>query len=147
MPKDMHILLVEDNPGDVLLTQEALKESAVKNRLSVVRDGAEALDYINKLGAYAHAPEPDLILLDLNLPKVNGHEVLERIKTNARWKAIPVIMLTTSQAESDVQRAYNAHANCYITKPTGFGPFVELISGVEQYWTRLVTLPGRLKPS
>lgn len=136
------ILLVEDNPGDVRLTREALKENKIQNNLHVVQDGVEALAFLRHEGNYADAPRPDLILLDLNLPKVNGREVLASIKTDPNLKRIPVVILTTSAAERDIFETYNLHANCYITKPVDLDQFLEVIKSVEGFWLSIVKLPN-----
>ena len=137
----IEILMVEDNPGDVRLTQEALKAAKVSNTLHVVEDGVAALDFLYRRGAYGAVPRPDLILLDLNLPRKNGREVLEEIKQDAQLKTIPVVILTTSQAEQDVLRAYSLHANCYISKPVDFLQFTTIIRTIEEFWLTIVTLP------
>ena len=137
----IEILLVEDSRGDVRLTQEAHKEAKVANNLSVVDDGEKALRFVRKEGEYAEAPRPDLILLDLNLPRKDGREVLEEIKSDPELRAIPVVILTTSRAEEDVLRAYNLYANCYITKPIDFGQFMEVVRTIEQFWLTVVKLP------
>lgn len=141
--RPIEILMVEDNPGDVRLTREALKGAKVSNTLRVVEDGAAALDFLYQRGDYGDAPRPDLILLDLNLPKKNGREVLEEIKQDAQLKTIPVVILTTSQAEEDVVRAYSLHANCYITKPVDFAQFTKIVRTIEDFWLSIVTLPPR----
>ncbi len=141
--KPIEILLVEDNPGDVRLTQEALKESKVSNTLSVVNDGVEAMDYLKRKGIYAEAVRPDIILLDLNLPKKDGREVLEEIKGDSNLKEIPVVVLTTSQAEQDIIKAYSNHANCFISKPVDFNRFVEIVKSIELFWFTIVRLPRR----
>ncbi|MDR7376146.1 CheY-like chemotaxis protein [Rhodoferax ferrireducens] len=141
--RPIEILMVEDNPGDVRLTQEALKDAKILNTLRVVEDGAAALDYLHRRGDYANAPRPDLILLDLNLPKKNGREVLEDIKGDENLKLIPVVILTTSHAEEDVVRAYSLHANCYITKPVDFTQFTKIVRTIEDFWLSIVTLPPR----
>lgn len=141
--RPIEILMVEDNPGDVRLTQEALKGAKVSNTLQVVEDGAAALDFLYRRGDYADAPRPDLILLDLNLPKKNGREVLEVIKQDAQLKMIPVVILTTSQAEEDVVRAYSLHANCYISKPVDFTQFTKIVRTIEDFWLSIVTLPPK----
>jgi CheY-like chemotaxis protein len=135
------ILLVEDNPGDVRLTIEALKEGKILNEVSVVEDGVEALDYLHRNGKYSEAPRPDLILLDLNLPKKDGREVLEDIKQDGGLKKIPVVVLTTSAAERDILRAYNLHANCYITKPVDLEQFIRVVQLIEDFWLTIVKLP------
>jgi chemotaxis family two-component system response regulator Rcp1 len=137
----VEILLVEDNPGDVRLTQEALKESKVTNNLSVAEDGVEALAFLQREGKYADAPRPDLLLLDLNLPKKDGRELLEEIKADDNLKRIPVVVLTTSKAEEDILRMYNQHANCYITKPIDFDQFIDVVKSIEDFWLTIVKLP------
>lgn len=139
--KGIHILLVEDNEGDILLTTEALEERKIINKISVAKDGKEALDFIFKEGAYKNATTPDLILLDVNLPKKSGHEVLQVIKSDDRTAHIPVIMLTTSSSETDINLSYKHHANCYITKPVEVNDFLEAISGIEDFWLNIVKLP------
>lgn len=139
----VEILMVEDNPGDVRLAREVLKDSKVWNALHVVEDGVAALDFLYRRGGYGGAPRPDLILLDLNLPKKNGREVLEEIKQDAHLKTIPVVILTTSQAEEDVLRAYSLHANCYITKPLDFAQFIKVVRTIEDFWLTIVTLPPK----
>jgi chemotaxis family two-component system response regulator Rcp1 len=141
--KPIEILMVEDNPGDVRLTREALKHGKVSNTMHVVEDGVAALDFLYRRGAYGKAPRPDLILLDLNLPKKNGREVLQEIKQDAHLQAIPVVILTTSQAEEDVLRAYRLHANCYITKPVDFIQFTKIVRTIEEFWLTIVTLPPK----
>jgi chemotaxis family two-component system response regulator Rcp1 len=135
------ILLVEDNPGDVRLTMEALKEGKILNEVSVVSDGVEALAYLRHERGYADAAKPDLILLDLNLPKKDGREVLEEIKNDDDLKTIPVVVLTTSAAERDILRAYNLHANCYITKPVDLDQFIKVVQVIEDFWLTIVKLP------
>jgi CheY-like chemotaxis protein len=139
--KPVEILLVEDNPGDVRLTQEALKEGKVRNNLNVVVDGEEALSFLYRQGKYADAPRPDLIMLDLNLPKKDGHEVLAVIKGEEDLQRIPVVVLTTSQAEEDILKAYNLSANCYITKPVDLDQFIAAVKSIENFWLILVKLP------
>ncbi|MBL0209781.1 MAG: response regulator [Holophagaceae bacterium] len=139
--KPIEILLVEDNPGDVRLTREALKEGKVRNVLSVVQDGVEALAFLKRQGAYAKAARPDLILLDLNLPKIDGQEVLAEIKESPALRAIPVVILTTSSAEQDILRTYNLHANCYITKPLDMDQFISVVKSIEDFWLTVVKLP------
>jgi CheY-like chemotaxis protein len=141
--RPIEILLVEDTPGDVRLTREAMTESSIENHLNVVNDGSAAIDFLERRGAYAHAPVPDLVLLDLNLPKVSGHEVLRHMKSTDALKMIPVIALTTSDADRDIQTCYAAHVNCYITKPMSYGPFMDLMRGVSDFWLRRVELPNR----
>ena len=135
------ILLVEDNPGDVRLTMEALKEGKILNEVRVVEDGVEALDFLHRTGKYANAPRPDQILLDLNLPKKDGREVLAEIKEDDHLKKIPVVVLTTSAAERDILRAYNLHANCYITKPVDLEQFIHVVQLIEDFWLTIVKLP------
>lgn len=139
--KSVHILLVEDNEGDILLTTEALEEGKISNKLSVVRDGKEAIDFLNRNGNFESAQLPDLILLDVNLPRVNGHEVLEYIKTHPDFKVIPVIMLTTSSSQEDINLSYKNYANCYITKPIEVSDFMEAVNKIEEFWINLVKLP------
>ena len=138
----VEILLVEDNPGDVRLTEEALKESKVLNNLYVAEDGVEALEFLRKEGRHAGAPHPDLILLDLNLPKKDGRELLEEIKSHDDLKRIPVVVLTTSRAEEDILRMYDQHANCYITKPIDFEQFIEVVRSIENFLLTIVKLPS-----
>ena len=135
------ILLVEDSPSDILITREAFAEFKVLNTLHVVEDGVEALAFLKHEGKYASAPRPDLILLDLNLPRMNGREVLAKIKADQNMKKIPVVILTTSHAEQDVLQSYDQHANCYIVKPVGFENFVEAMKSIRQFWFSIVTLP------
>ena len=137
----IEILLVEDNPGDVRLTVEALKEAKVLNNLSVASDGVEALAFLRRQGVYRDARRPDLIFLDLNLPRKEGREVLAEIKGDESLRRIPVVVLTTSQAEQDVLRSYDLHANCYITKPLDLDQFMEVIHSVEGFWLTIVKLP------
>lgn len=135
------ILLVEDNPGDIRLTQEALKESKMRNRLNVVHDGVEALDFLRRKAPYDHAPRPDIILLDLNLPRKDGRAVLEEIKADADLRRIPVVILTTSDDEHDILRSYDLHANCYITKPLDLHQFASIVKTIENFWFQIVKLP------
>jgi chemotaxis family two-component system response regulator Rcp1 len=141
--RPIEILLVEDSPSDTELTQEALREAKVRNHLSSVEDGVQAMDFLRRRGLYAVAPRPDLIMLDLNLPRKDGREVLAEIKEDPELKTIPVVVLTTSQAEQDVLRAYHLHANCYITKPVDFEQFLHAIRSIESFWLLVVTLPPR----
>ncbi len=134
------ILLVEDNPGDIRLTQEALKESQMEIHLDVVSDGEQAIDFLTRKGKYAEAARPHIILLDLNLPKKNGIEVLKEVKANESLKKIPIIVLTTSDADHDITKAYSLHANCYILKPVDFDDFAKVIKLVEIYWFKTVQL-------
>jgi CheY-like chemotaxis protein len=133
--------MVEDSPSDAQLTIEALHAAKIANRLSHVEDGVEALRFLRREGPYADAPRPDLILLDLNLPRKDGREVLEELKRDADLKVIPVVVLTTSQSEQDVLRSYELHANCYITKPVDFTQFMEVVRAIEHFWLTVVTLP------
>lgn len=138
----INILLVEDNPGDIRLTKEVLKEGKIQNNLSVVMDGEEALLFVNKKGKYKTAVTPDIILLDLNLPKKDGREVLAEIKADSELKLIPVIVLTTSEAEQDIINMYSHHANCYITKPVDFSQFINVVRSIENFWLTIVKLPS-----
>ena len=140
--RPIEILLVEDNSGDVRLTIEALKEGKVRNRLSVARDGVEALAFLRREGPHASAPRPDLILLDLNLPRLDGREVLAEIKGDARLRRIPVVVLTTSKAEEDILRTYDLHANCYINKPVDLDQFISVVRSIDDFWLSVVRLPG-----
>jgi CheY-like chemotaxis protein len=133
--------MIEDNPGDVRLTQEALKENKMYNCLHVVSDGVEAMAFLRQQGKYADAPRPDLILLDLNLPKKDGREVLAEIKADENLKRIPVVILTSSQAEEDVLKTYNLHANCYVTKPVDLDQFIRVVKSIEEFWLTIVKLP------
>jgi len=138
--RSAHILLVEDNDGDILLTTEALNENKIVNKISVVKDGSAAIAFVLKQGRYADAETPDLILLDVNLPKKNGHEVLKAIKADEQARKIPVIMLTTSSNQRDVELAYANHANCFITKPVEVDEFLTAINSIEAFWLDIVTL-------
>ena len=140
--RPVNILLVEDNPGDVRLTREGLKEGKVLNHLSVVEDGVEAMAFLRQEGHYSDVVRPDLILLDLNLPKKNGREVLQEIKSDPGLRSIPVVVLTTSRAEEDILRSYDLHANCYITKPVDVQQFVSVVQFIEEFWVTVVTLPS-----
>ena len=135
------ILLVEDNPGDERLTREALKEGKVYSNLHWVKDGVEAMEFLRRSGKHQGAPRPDIILLDLNLPKKDGREVLQDIKNDAELKRIPVVVLTTSKAEEDVLRTYNLHANCYVTKPVDLEKFIVVVKSIDAFWLTVVTLP------
>jgi len=137
----INILLVEDNPGDVRLTIEALKENKMRNNLHVVEDGMEAMAFLRREGRYAGAPRPDLVLLDLNLPKKDGCQVLAEIKADEDLRRIPVVILTTSQAEEDVVRSYTLHANCYVTKPVDLDQFIKVVRSIEEFWLTIVKLP------
>ena len=138
----IEILLVEDNPGDVRLTREAFNEGRLLNNLNVVNDGVEALAYLRQEGEYASRTRPDLVLLDLNLPRKDGREVLEEIKADEKLRMIPVVVLTTSAAQEDVTRAYGSHANCYITKPVDLDQFLRVAQSIESFWLSLVRLPS-----
>jgi two-component system response regulator len=143
---EMHpieVLLVEDDPGDVLLTQEAFSHNKVGNNLNVVNDGEQALAYLRGEGDYASAPRPDLMLLDLNLPRLSGFEVLEVVKNDPDLRSIPVVILTTSEAEQDILRGYNLHANAYITKPVDFDQFVRVVQQVDEFFFTVVKLPRK----
>ena len=141
--KSVDVLLVEDNPADVRLTTEAIKDVKMKNNLFVVQDGIEAIRFLRKEGEYSLVPRPDLILLDLNLPKKDGREVLAEIKADPELKTIPVVVLTSSKAEEDILKAYKLHANCYTTKPVNFERFVEVVQSIEGFWFSVVKLPLR----
>ena len=140
--RPVEILLVEDNPGDMRLTKEALKEGKVYNNLHWANDGVEALAFLRREGKYSAAPAPDIILLDLNLPKKDGREVLLAVKSDDRLKHIPVVILTTSKAEEDVLRTYNLHANCYVTKPVDLEKFIVVVKSIDAFWLTVVTLPN-----
>ena len=140
-PKDAEILLVDDNPADVRLVREALYESRLRNELHVVGDGEEALAFLRREAGFADAPRPDLVLLDLNLPKKNGREVLAEMKSNKMLKDIPVVILTTSNSDRDVLESYDLCANCYVRKPVQFQAFVEVVQSIENFWFKIVTLP------
>lgn len=144
--RSAEILLVEDNPADVGLTREALVDAKVANHLTVVSDGMEAMAYLRREGKYAKATRPDLILLDLNLPKKDGRSVLADVKADESLKRIPVVVLTTSTADEDVYRAYGLHANCYICKPVDFGTFVRIVNSLENFWLGVVRLPPKAPP-
>jgi CheY-like chemotaxis protein len=139
----VQILLVEDNPGDVRLTREALKEAKFRNTLHVVGDGVEALAYLRQQGQYASAVRPHLIMLDLNLPRMDGREVLAAIKKDADLRRIPVVVLSSSQAETDIARAYELHANCYVTKPVDIDHFLQVVKSIEEFWVEIVKLPSQ----
>jgi two-component system, chemotaxis family, response regulator Rcp1 len=141
MNKEVKILFVEDNEGDIVLTLEALKEARVSNHITVLRDGEEAIAYLKKNGKYADAETPDLILLDINLPKMDGKEVLSKIKNDPDLLVIPVVILTTSDSEKDIIESYHNHANCYITKPVDFSKFMEVIITIKDFWISIVQLP------
>ena len=141
--RPIEILLVEDSPSDAEFTVEALKEAKVRNHLSLVEDGVQAMEFLRRQGKYAQAPRPDLVMLDLNLPRKDGREVLAELKADDHLKMIPVVVLTTSRAEEDVLRAYQLHANCYITKPVDFQQFLNVVRAIESFWLFIVTLPPR----
>ena len=140
----VEILLVEDNPGDARLCQEALKESKILNNLHIAKDGQEALDFIFKIGEYQDVPTPDLIILDLNLPKVHGKDVLRQVKENENTKKIPVVVLSSSKAEEDIIKSYELHANSYITKPLDFNQFIEIVKELNEFWLGIVKLPTKV---
>jgi CheY-like chemotaxis protein len=139
--RPIQILLVEDSPSDAHLTLKALSLAKVANRVSHVEDGVGAMEFLKRQGPYVQAPRPDLVLLDLNLPRKNGREVLEEMKSDPELKTIPVIVLTTSSAEQDILKSYQLHANCYITKPVNFDRFIECVTSIEQFWLSVVVLP------
>jgi chemotaxis family two-component system response regulator Rcp1 len=139
--KAVDILLVEDNPGDVRLTKEALRDAKVLNKIFVAKDGVEAMEFLRKEGAFTDMHMPDLILLDLNLPRKDGREVLAEIKEDPKLKHIPVVILTSSKADEDILKAYNLHANCYVTKPVDLNGFVEIMHSMEEFWFTIVKLP------
>jgi len=138
----IEILLVEDNPGDSRLAKEALKESKLKNNLYVAEDGVEAMNFLYKTGKYSKMPRPDLVILDLNLPKKDGREVLAEIKNDENLKRIPVVILTISKAEEDILKTYNLHANCYVTKPLDLDQFMKVVRSIEDFWLTIVKLPN-----
>jgi two-component system, chemotaxis family, response regulator Rcp1 len=142
MTEPITILLVEDNPGDVRLTQEALRDSQMPNRMYVVNDGEAALQFLRNQGIYASMPRPDIVLLDLNLPRRDGREVLAALKQDDALRAIPVIVLTTSDDSWDIRKAYDLHANCYITKPVDYGEFIHIIKMIENFWFNVAKLPS-----
>ena len=141
--RPIEILLVEDIPSDVEFTIEALKEAKIRNHLSIAEDGVQAMEFLRRQGRHAKAPRPDLIMLDLNLPRKDGREVLAELKADEKLKMIPVVVLTTSRAEEDVLRAYQLHANCYIAKPVDFQQFLNVVRAIESFWLFIVTLPPR----
>jgi CheY-like chemotaxis protein len=141
--RHIELLLVEDNPGDVLFTEEALQEISIPVRLSVVADGEAALLFLRRIGEFAAAPRPDLILLDLNLPKITGIEVLAEVKRDPQLRQIPIVVFTTSNAEDDIKKTYDLHANCFITKPTGLGGYSAAMRALEGFWLGTVELPPR----
>jgi len=141
--RPIEVLLVEDDPGDELMTREAFEENKVRNNLHVARDGKEALDFLNRRGQYADAPRPDLVLLDLNLPKFDGRQVLAEIKADENLRTIPVVVLTTSAAEEDIVRSYQLHANAYVTKPVDFTRFIQVVRQIDEFFVSVVRLPAR----
>jgi chemotaxis family two-component system response regulator Rcp1 len=141
--RSVEILLVEDNPGDVRLTLEALRDSKMSNNMNVVEDGVEAMAFLRQEGEYANAPRPDVILLDLNLPKKDGREVLAEVKADENLRRIPVVVLTTSQAEEDILRTYDLQANCYVTKPLDLDQFIKVVRSIEEFWLTIVKLPPK----
>ena len=141
--KVIDVLLVEDDPGDVLMTREAFEDNKVVNRLQVVSDGVSALTFLRKEGEFADAPTPDLVLLDLNLPRMDGREVLEAMKSDDALRSIPVVVLTTSEAEEDVVRSYSLHATAYVTKPVDFDRFIEVVRQIDEFFVEVVRLPQR----
>jgi len=141
--RQVEILLVEDDPGDVLMTREAFADYKLRNQLHVVDDGAEAMAFLRQEGQYSDRPRPDLVLLDLNLPRMDGREVLEAIKSDPELASIPVVVLTTSEAEDDVLRSYSLHANAYVTKPVDFERFIEVVRQIDDFFVTVVRLPTR----
>lgn len=142
--KQYYVLLIEDNPGDVRLTEEAFRENGDKVALEVVMDGVEAVAFLNKEGKYADKPTPDLILMDLNLPKWDGKQILEKIKTNTGLQRIPIVVLTTSNTSVDVLKSYDLHANCFINKPVDFNDFFNIIKRIQEFWLETIILPSRI---
>jgi two-component system response regulator len=141
--KPIDVLVVEDNPGDARLIKEVLNSNKIFCRLHTVKDGVEAMNFLYRNGEYSEAPRPDLIFLDLNLPKKDGREVLKEIKTDEKLKQIPVVVMTTSQAEEDIFKSYSLHANCYVTKPLDLDQFVRVVKSIEEFWFTLVKLPSK----
>jgi CheY-like chemotaxis protein len=141
--RQIEVLLVEDDPGDVLMTKEAFEDYKLSNQLHVVTDGAEAMEFLRRKGEYADAPRPDLVLLDLNLPRMDGREVLQAIKSDPELASIPVVILTTSEAEEDVLRSYSLHANAYVTKPVDFERFIQVVRQIDEFFVTVVRLPTR----
>ncbi len=144
MTNSINILLVEDNPADARLIKEVFKDTRIKNKLYVVKDGVDAMNFLNQEAEYADIPRPDVILLDLNLPRKDGREVLKELKEDEALKRVPIVILTTSSAEEDIIRTYNNHANCYITKPVDFDQFLKVITSIEEFWLNIVKLPSNL---
>ncbi len=141
-PRIVDVLLIEDNPIDVMVTKEAFDKGRLRNHLHAVYDGVEALDFLRRTGSYSNAPRPDLIMLDLNLPKKDGREVLAEIKKDPALRRIPVVILTTSKAEEDIVNSYELHANCFITKPIDLDKFVKVVQSIEEFWFSIVKLPS-----
>jgi CheY-like chemotaxis protein len=139
--KEVHILLVEDNEGDIVLTLEAFKDGKLRNTVSVARDGEEAISFLKKEHPFANALRPDIILMDINLPKLDGKEALHYIKNDELFRSIPVVMLTTSSSEKDVEDSYKSYANCYITKPVDLSKFIQVVQTIENFWLTIVKLP------
>lgn len=139
--RPVEFLLVEDNPGDVRLTQEALKDSKVRNNLNILGDGISALSFLRRESPYENAPRPDIILLDLNLPRMDGRELLAHIKADPKLKRIPVVVITSSEAEQDILRTYDLHVNCYVTKPVDLDQFIKVVQSIETFWLTIVQLP------
>jgi two-component system, chemotaxis family, response regulator Rcp1 len=142
--RPVDILLVEDNPGDTRLIQEALRDGKILNQLSTVADGQAAMDFLHKQGRYAQARRPELILLDLNLPRKDGREVLREVKTDPNLRSIPIVIITSSPVEEDILKSYNAHANCYITKPLDLHKFITVVKSIEDFWLSIVKLPPKM---
>jgi two-component system response regulator len=140
--KNIEILLVEDSQSDVIITREAFKEAKLLNTLHVVNDGVQALEFLRQQGIYASAPRPDLILLDLNLPRKNGREILAEVKEDPKFRTIPIVILTTSSADEDIVKAYALHANCYVVKPIGFDNFLKAVQSIQSFWFSVVALPA-----
>jgi two-component system, chemotaxis family, response regulator Rcp1 len=141
----INILLVEDNPGDARLATEALRDSKISNNLTWVKNGVEAMEFLRKEGIYSNANKPDLVFLDLNMPKKDGREVLAEIKSDAELRSIPVVILTVSKAEQDIIKSYDLHANCYVTKPLDFEQFIQVVKSIEEFWFTIVRLPPNNK--
>jgi CheY-like chemotaxis protein len=141
--RPIEVLLVEDDPGDVVLTKEAFEDNKVSNKLSIVSDGEEAMRFLRREGDYTDAPRPDLVLLDLNLPRMDGRQVLEEIKADEALRTIPVVVLTTSEAEEDIIRSYRLHANAYVTKPVDFDRFIDVVRQIDEFFVEVVRLPNR----
>jgi CheY-like chemotaxis protein len=142
--RTLEILLVDDNLGDVVLTQEALKSATITNRVSTAHDGLEALEFLRRTGKFANAPRPDLILLDINMPRMNGCELLGEIRGDEKLKLLPVVILTSSEAEDDIRRAYGIGANCFVTKPADLDEMVKIVQSIDHFWTTVAKLPRRL---